>query len=276
MALKHYILRILEENRETDISGQELADHLKVTRAAVWKAIRALKEEGYPIEAATRRGYRLLDRSDILSPESILPFLKKEYKNIPIYTHKSIDSTNLEARRKNLEATGHGTLIVANHQTCGRGRGGSVFFSPADTGIYMSLLLRVNQSLEETRQFPPAVAVSICHALERLTSAPLSVRDIDNVYIGDKKICGVLTETLLTLENQMVDSIIVGIGIYISAAPELFPKSQQSLITSLLPDESEMVSRSRIIGEIVNSLLDMCGGSDIKAYRKAYQHYLAK
>ena len=135
MAIKNEIALILEQSRGTAVSGQELADRLGVSRAAVWKAVKQLQDEGYSISAGTNRGYMLESGSDVLTAEGIRLHLTEKYRGIPVEVFRSASSTNTEAKAAALRGMPHGTLIAANEQTAGRGRFGKPCYSPANTGL---------------------------------------------------------------------------------------------------------------------------------------------
>ena len=121
MSVKTEVLKLLETHRHEDLSGQQIAEKLGVTRAAVWKAVNALKGEGYRIEAANNRGYRLDLENDVLSAEGIYPQLKKKYQEREVFVYKSIDSTNQEVKRRALDGAQEGLVVLSEEQTAGKG-----------------------------------------------------------------------------------------------------------------------------------------------------------
>ena len=133
---------MLEEHRGESVSGAQMADTLHVTRSAVWKAVKGLQDEGHQIEAGTNRGYCLKPSSDVLSVPSIQKGLKTRRLGRRMFLHKTLRSTNIEAKRLAQEGAEHGTVVLAEEQTAGRGRMGHSFYSPKQTGIYMSVILR--------------------------------------------------------------------------------------------------------------------------------------
>ena len=135
MTVKQYIVEQLEAHKGEYVSGEELAAGMGVSRAAIWKTVQSLQEEGYEIHSMPRRGYCLAVDSDILSREGILPFLDDKWKEIPIWVHDRLDSTNQEAKRLAAEGAPHGTVIIARSQTAGRGRLGRQFASPQAGGL---------------------------------------------------------------------------------------------------------------------------------------------
>ena len=126
MNTKDRILALLEAKRGHMVSGEYIAEQLNISRSAVWKAINGLKSKGYRIEAATNNGYCLMTDNDILSVAGMLPFLDSGGSHIQVY--QRVDSTNTMAKALAAEGAEHGTLVIADEQTAGRGRYGRSFF----------------------------------------------------------------------------------------------------------------------------------------------------
>ena len=152
MALKTALLQILEEHRDAPVSGQALADRLHVSRAAVWKAMKALQAEGHRITAVTNRGYQLERDSDVLTPQGIRCRLRPAYQDCAIRVDARVPSTNTQAKKLAADGEAAPSLLLADGQTAGRGRMGRAFFSPPGTGLYMSVLLRPAVQAEELPQ----------------------------------------------------------------------------------------------------------------------------
>ncbi|MDE5978367.1 MAG: biotin--[acetyl-CoA-carboxylase] ligase [Turicibacter sp.] len=252
MGLKQEVLTLLEENREHYVSGQEIANQLSFSRTAVWKAIKALKEDGYEIEAISNKGYRLSQNCDCLSKEGIYCYLSEENRNIPIEVYQQIDSTNTKAKKEAMNGARHGTIILAEEQTAGRGRLGRSFYSPKGTGIYMSLVLRPQLHLSQSMYVTTSVAVAICRVIERLTKHQPKIKWVNDIYLDSKKICGILTEALTDFESGQVQAIILGIGLNVSTQD--FPLELQSLATSLNP---EALTRNQICAALLDEILSL-------------------
>ena len=135
MSVKTEVLKLLEASRERDLSGQEMAESLGVTRSAIWKAVNTLKKEGYQIQAVNNRGYRLKEESDVLSEEGIRLCLHKPYDSQKIKVFKCIDSTNMEAKRCALNGEGEGLVILADLHEC---------FVPSKAGNFAGCCLDYN------------------------------------------------------------------------------------------------------------------------------------
>lgn len=213
MSVKTELLAILEANREKDLSGEEIANQLGVSRTAVWKAVKSLKEEGYEIGAANNRGYRLQESTDVLSAEGIRPELEPAYKEYPIEVYKIIDSTNTELKKRALDGGVHGLTLLAEEQTGGKGRLGRSFYSPPGTGIYMSILLKPELGGSDAVLITTAVSVAVCRAMKKVLGIEPQIKWVNDIYFEDKKVCGILTEAISDCEIGRIDSVIVGIGI---------------------------------------------------------------
>ena len=270
MSVKNEILHILESNKGSNISGQELADILNVSRTAVWKAINLLKEEGYPIEAASNKGYSLSVSSDFLSSEGIRLFLNEEYKNIPITVYKTIESTNSEAKLLAVQNAEHGTIVVSEEQTKGRGRFGRDFFSPSDSGIYMSIILKPKLNMENAVLITTAAAVAICDAIEKFTNKVSRIKWVNDIFIGDRKVCGILTEAVTNFESGMMESVIVGIGINVKTKNEDFPLELQDTAGSIFNDEDTFI-RNQLAAEIINNVLKISMTLEDKSFMQIYK-----
>ena len=216
MSLKQDVLKRLSESGGY-ISGERLAEQFGKSRAAVWKAVKALQKEGYEIESTTNKGYRLAKAPAALSADAIAAAMRHR---IRIECLESVDSTNSLAKRMIANGTDENEpmLITADRQTAGRGRQGKSFYSPAGTGIYMSLVLHPNADLQNAVTATTAASVAVCKAIERLTDIKPKIKWVNDVYVNGQKICGILTEAVSDFESGTVTSVIIGIGINISTS----------------------------------------------------------
>lgn len=212
MSTKEEVLNYLISNSNGYISGEGLAQKLGKTRASVWKAIKSLQADGYSIDAITNKGYRLNDKNDILNAEIISSKLESDLK---VIYYPSIDSTNTEAKRLIVNGESSDMLLVADEQTAGRGRQGKSFYSPALTGIYMTLVTHPMKELESVVGATTATAVAVCRAIEKTTDKKPKIKWVNDVYLNGQKICGILTEAITDFETQTVTSIVIGVGMNI-------------------------------------------------------------
>lgn len=262
------VLKILEKNRATAVSGEWIAQELAISRTAVWKAIKALQEDGYIILATKNRGYQLDSGSDVLSAEGIKVFLNEGHQSYPIFVCKSIPSTNSEALKRAVDGASHGTVILSDEQTAGRGRSGKTFFSPANTGIYMSIVLCPEMRRANAYLITILAAVAVCKTIEKLTGKEPKIKWVNDVLLDGKKVCGILTEMVGDFESAMVDKVIVGIGMNVRTANTQFPQELRSIAASLFP---ENVTRNQIVAEIINELMHSYARFDSAAFVEEYK-----
>ena len=246
MSVKQNVIALLEENRSKVISGQELANQLYVSRAAIWKAIKTLKEEGYNIEATPNKGYVLLENSDVLSKQGIAYYLTEE---IDIFSYKTIDSTNTQMKKLAINGGKNHSVIVSEEQSAGRGRFGRSFYSPAQKGVYMSVLLKTGDSLQNATMITIKTAVAVRRAIAKLYDIEVAIKWVNDLYYRGKKVCGILSEAISDCASGMIEAIIIGIGINVST--DNFPLEIASIATSLGLQEA---NRNQFIAEILNQL----------------------
>ena len=259
MSVRDEVLGLLEIHRGEVLSGEWIAERLSVSRASVWKAVKGLRDEGHRIGAASRRGYCMELDNDILSEEGIRACLSERSPVCGVVCLASVDSTNTYAKDLALSGAGHGTLVVADQQTAGRGRRGRSFFSPAGTGLYMSLILRPCVELDRFQAVTVAAAVAVCRTVEALTHCRPRIKWVNDLFMigpdgAERKVCGILTEAVSDVESGAVESVIVGIGLNVSTrefAPEL-----RTIAGSLFP---KGVCRNRLAAGIAERLMDYQG-----------------
>ena len=220
MSIREETLKILEENRGADVSGAEIARRLGVSRSAVWKAVSALKADGHTILAGTNRGYCLAAESGALSVPEIQKHLKTP---CTLVLKKAVTSTNDVAKDLAEEGAAEWTVVIAREQTAGKGRQGRQFYSPADTGIYMSIVLRPAFPPAQALLITTAAAVAVAQALEQLGCPDPAIKWVNDVYSGGKKVCGILTEGAFDFESGRFRYAVLGIGINLSAPAGGFP-----------------------------------------------------
>lgn len=166
--LRDEVLALLKAREGKPLSGEEMSRALGVSRAAVWKAMESLRDEGYVISSAPRRGYALEGSPDRLSAGELAGALAGRRVGRALVCLETVDSTNNEVKRRALAGAADGLAVVAEQQTGGRGRRGRSFVSPAGQGLYLSVLLRPRCPLEEVSTLTAWTAVAVCNAVERV------------------------------------------------------------------------------------------------------------
>ena len=232
------------------LSGEEISRQLGVSRAAVWKAVKALREKGYVIDSVTNRGYRLSSQPDLLDAAAIQAGLSTRFLGRNIVALEETDSTNEEAKRQGAAGAPDGTLCVAERQTGGKGRLGRAWSSPAGSGVWMSLLLRPSVAPQEATQLTLIVGLSVCQAIRRLTGCPAMIKWPNDIVIGRKKVCGILTE--LTADMEQIHYVVVGIGI--NANVPQFQGALQQKATSLLLETGQKADRAALVRTVLEEL----------------------
>ena len=270
MDLKLQILKILEENRGTSVNGPKMAEELYVTRSAIWKKIKQLQSEGYHIEAAPNRGYLLLESNDILTAESITPYLLGKAADFNLDVRKSVSSTNTLAKEMAADGACQGYVLIASEQTEGRGRMGRSFYSPDSTGLYLSLILRPNLNLEDSLLITTSAAVAVAKAIEKLTGNDVGIKWVNDLFVNGKKVCGILTEASLNIENGGLEYAVIGIGINVNTIS--FPDNLKSIAGSIFSSKpKDKPITSLLAAEVLNNLAEAIESLTDKTYLDEYK-----
>lgn len=269
VTVKDKVLLILEENKGTTISGEALARALGVSRAAIWKAIKALSEEGYEITAGTNKGYCLDSNSDVLSMQGIGSYIRATPQP-KLFVYDTVESTNKLAKQLAFDGALHGTCVIANQQTAGRGRLGRSFFSPAHSGIYLSIILRPETDMTKASLITTMAAVATARAISSVCGIDPDIKWVNDLYFMGKKICGILSEAVTDFESGRIESVVVGIGINCAPPPDGFPDELKK-IAGFIPG-SYTFSRNQLTAEIITNVMELCedlsNGNFLEEYRE--------
>ena len=269
MAAKEEILRRLRESGGF-VSGGELGEMLRVTRAAVWKDVSLLREEGYEIDSVTNRGYRLVSCPDRFSPEEIGAGLETELLGRHVFCYGSVDSTNEEAKRRALAGAPDGSVFIAEQQTGGKGRLGRSWVSPAGTGLWFSVLLRPGVLPVRVAATTLLAGAAVCGAVRGVTGCDAGIKWPNDIVSGTKKLCGILTE--MSAEMERVEFVVVGVGVNVNATA--FPETLQDKATSVRLETGRPVRRVALLQEILRRferLLKENAVALTPAFLEAYQ-----
>lgn len=262
MGTKELVLRELEQADGAFRSGAAIARELGVSRNAVWKAVAALRREGYRVDAVTNRGYRLEEGDDLLSASRIASFLPADTP-LSVTVRRTVDSTNAEVLRRAVEGAPEGTVVAAEEQTAGRGRRGRPFFSPAGTGIYLSILVRPGLSADRAHYLTCAAAVACAEAIEACTGVEASVKWVNDVYCRGRKVTGVLTEGSFDVEGGELAYAVVGVGMNVRPPREGFPEEiARSAGAVLSGKERASAVRCRLVAEVCGRFWELYRARD--------------
>ena len=249
MTIKEQILKILEENKGDFVSGEQIAEKLSVSRNAVWKGINTLKKDGHIIDAVTNKGYCLSENSSVFTAQSIYSGLTAELQDkLSISVVSEVDSTNTVLKKMAETGEKEGTVLIATEQTAGRGRLGRSFYSPKNTGLYMSVILRPQLSASESLFITTSAAVSAAESIDSVAGISTQIKWVNDIYLEGKKICGIFTEASIDFESGGLNYAVLGIGINVST--ELFPDEFKDIAGSVTEDGIDL--RSCIAAEFLN------------------------
>ncbi len=244
--MKTEILRYLKE-ADGYISGQELCERFQVSRTAVWKVVRQLEAEGYEIEAVRNRGYRLKTAGDILSQAEILSSIRGSWAGREILYLDEVDSTNTAAKKAAENGAVHGTLVVSERQTGGKGRRGRAWDSPRGTGIFMTLILRPNMAPVHASMLTLVAALAVADGIRECTGAESLIKWPNDIVMSGKKICGILTE--MSADPDCINYVAVGIGINVNM--EEFPEEIRGVAASIFTETGKKTKRSLLISAVM-------------------------
>lgn len=244
--LKTKVLRILQET-DGYISGQTLCKEFGVSRTAIWKVMNKIKEEGYDIESVSSKGYHLISSPDLLGKSEVVNHLQTKEIGSEVFAFKEIGSTNTYAKKLGQEGARHGSLVVAETQTDGRGRRGRTWTSPVASSISMSVLLRPQLSPWKVSMLTIVMALAVRKALDELVEGEISIKWPNDILVNDRKVCGILTE--MSAEPDMVHYVVIGVGINVNMDSLL--KEQAPYATSLKAETGKVFNRAKIVARIL-------------------------
>lgn len=266
---KDAVLKLLWDRPGQYLSGAELARSLSVSRTAVWKAVGQLRDEGYPVESVTRRGYRLREEGDVLSAEGIARFLR--HRELELRFCGSISSTNTVLKGLAAEGAPAGLALVAARQTAGRGRMGRSFYSPPDSGLYLSLLLRPAIPAAEAVRLTACAAVAAAEAIEALSGAETGIKWVNDIFVGGRKVCGILTEASVDCESGRMQHVVIGVGVNLRTPAGDFPAELRGIAGAAFEGREIPALRCRLAAGILDRLMDYSAKPDDPAVFEAYR-----
>ncbi len=255
MSTKDTVLALFEKNKGFFISGEKIAEELNISRTAVWKAVKKLQSEGYNIKAVTNRGYCLDKEADVLTVRGIRSYLDENGSCLRPEVFVRVDSTNTVCIEKAAEGEKEGYVAIAGSQSAGRGRRGKAFFSPADSGIYMSILLRpVGLTEDQVLHFTTMTAAAVSEAIEAVSDKKAEIKWVNDIYVNGKKVCGILSEASYGIQDRNLECVIIGIGINAYEPSEGFPSAIADIAGRVF-DEPKTGLKNRLAAEVLNRFM---------------------
>ncbi|TFH01892.1 MAG: biotin--[acetyl-CoA-carboxylase] ligase, partial [Nitrosopumilus sp.] len=204
------VLYFLKSHNTEYLSGQDLSDVLRISRVAVWKHIKKIKELGYTIESKQKLGYRLASSTNLPLPWEITQGLKTKTIGKQVFFFDTLDSTQIQAIKMAPDSKNNGAIIIAKKQTSGKGRANRKWYSP-EGGIWLSIIIRPEFDISMITLFPIASATALCKAMEKSLDVKPELKWPNDITINGKKVAGILIDA--SLESNKIENIVLGIGI---------------------------------------------------------------
>jgi BirA family biotin operon repressor/biotin-[acetyl-CoA-carboxylase] ligase len=247
------ILELLYANSDREVSGEEIARAIGISRTAVWKHIEAMRAKGLDIRSSTKKGHRLFPGADPLHPFLITSDLGTREMGKALVVLESTGSSNDEARALANEGAAQGTTVVAEEQRTGKGRLGRQWVSPKG-GIWMSVVLRPRLAPSRVSAITLVTGLAVARAVEKATDGKLSplIKWPNDLLIDGKKVCGILTE--LDAEMDRLNFIIVGIGLNANFKQSLLPAEVRKKATTLAEAMGRPVPRVPLIRAMLEEM----------------------
>lgn len=272
MNISEKILATLENNVGSFVSGEQIARELGISRNAVWKAVKKLQSKGYDIKAVTNKGYILSEKSNILSARSIAENITDS--RIRVRFEECVTSTNTLVRELAESGEKEGHLLVAAEQTHGKGRLGRKFSSQKGTGVYFSLLLRPDLSPSDSLLITTCAAVAVAKAIDEITGNSPLIKWVNDIYMNDRKVCGILTQAAFDSERNRLSYAVLGIGINIYFNKENLPDEIKDIAGGIFDsDNIPYDAVNRIVARTVDIFMKEYDELTKKAFLDYYREH---
>lgn len=212
----------------------------------------------------------IIDKKDIISKNGILKYLTIQKKLFDINCYESVSSTNLIAKEKAQQGVNEGYIVIADYQTQGRGRLGRSFFSPSDTGIYFSIVLKPEIKIENALLITTCTAVAVAYAIESVCNKKADIKWVNDIFINEKKVSGILAESAVNPTNNLPEYIILGIGINVYNPDDGFP-SEISDTAGYLLDNRKKDIKNKLIAKVLENFWYYYKNLDKKEFLNEYK-----
>ncbi len=250
---KEKLLQLLYQNNEY-ISGEKLSQRFGVSRTTIWKYIKYFREAGYNIESSSKLGYRLVSSPNKLLAEEIRIGLETKKLGREINYQQQLESTNTLAAKMAKEGALEGTLVLAEQQKKGRGRMGRDFVCPSG-GLWFSIILRPEIRAMLATRITYIFAVAVAETINQLTEIKAEIKWPNDILIDNKKVCGILTE--ISAEIDLVNYLIVGVGINLNFSSEIFSGELENRATTLLTELGSKVNRAEFLQKLLKNIEEL-------------------
>ncbi|WP_188453883.1 biotin--[acetyl-CoA-carboxylase] ligase [Virgibacillus oceani] len=248
---RNKLIKILEKTRNEYVSGQFLSEELNISRAAIWKHMKELEKDGYEIEGKSKKGYRILKSPEKLSENTVQWGLNTKWLGKKVIHKPTTASTQHIAHQLAQESAPHGTIIIADEQTAGKGRMNRKWHSTAGKGIWMSILLRPEILPYLAPQLTLLTATVLADVLSKDTTIEPKIKWPNDILINSKKTAGILTE--MQAEQDQIQYVVIGIGINVNQTTSDIPENINSKATSLQIETNNAFDITNLIQHILQT-----------------------
>lgn len=257
---RNKLIRVLSENKNQYISGQEISELLNISRNSVWKHMKALEKDGYKIEGIPRKGYRIEKMPNKVSDNTVKWGLKTRWLGQSIIHKSSTPSTQLLIHKAAQDNAPHGTVAIADEQTMGRGRLKRTWHSASQRGMWLSMLLRPEILPQQAPQLTLLTATVVADVIQELTKLKPLIKWPNDILLNKKKAVGILTE--MQAEQDQIQYVVIGIGLNINHSQEDLSKDLQERATSLYIQTGKEWEINKFIQHF------------LETFEVAYDHYI--
>lgn len=268
MTIKEQVLSSLIKAQGKSVSGEALANELFCSRNAVWKAIKSLRSDGYRIDAVTNKGYCLAEENEIFSKISIEKYLKTDCDIILL---DETESTNNYLKAKAESGAKENTVVIAKNQTKGKGRLGREFFSH-ESGVYMSILLKPKFAASKSLFITTAAAVAVSQAIEEISGRKAGIKWVNDIFIDNRKVCGILTEGSIDFETGGLHYAVLGIGVNVYYPNNDFPEELREIAGAVYktkPKDKEI--KQKLIAKIIDNFFEIYNNFESSGFMQEYK-----
>ena len=267
MTTKERVLELIKNEGGKSLSGENIAKALGISRTAIWKAINALRKDGYSISATTNKGYSM--DGDFISKNEIEAHLTDKNRYM-ITVLNEIDSTNTYLKSAAEKGEKDGSVVIAETQTAGRGRLGRHFYSDKG-GLYMSILIRPDMPTERSLFITTGAAVAVSRAIEKVCGKKVGIKWVNDIFIDGKKVCGILTEGASDFETGRLQYAVVGIGINVTEPQGKFNAEIADIATAIYEKDVPWGIKNRLAAEVLNQFSEIMKAPDDKMVIDEYR-----
>ncbi|MFD1018464.1 biotin--[acetyl-CoA-carboxylase] ligase [Thalassobacillus hwangdonensis] len=268
------LINLLENNRAEYISGQELSNQLDISRTAVWKHMKQLELDGYQIEAAPRKGYRIISNPDKVSQNTLQWGLETKWMGKHLHHYDQVNSTQDIGHELAKEGAPHGTVIVADEQLKGKGRKARSWHSKKGEGIWMSIILRPDLAPVQAPQITLLAATVLAQVLAVEGDVEPQIKWPNDLLIDHKKVSGILTE--MQAEQDHIQYIVIGIGMNVNQDGSKFPDDIRYKASSLKESTGHAWDITKLIQKILKKFehtYEVFLKEGFKPIKLTWEHY---